>query len=257
MDRASLAAAGLTHGDVVAVALPDFTVPVRVVAEMDLFPTLDPHDGAMVVVDLTALQRASAAFSSRPVAVTELWANTSDADAHAAASAFLRGRYVPSVLIDAEALLAADRSDPFGPAGAGAVFVVGLVGLVVVGVAATLILFASVAADREREGAILSAIGYGPLATLGQATVEAGLVLAVGAGLGLFLGRQVASSMLAFLDVTAAGEEAIPPFLLATDWPVAAVGITALLGAGLLGVLLLAQLDRRAPAGATLRNAGV
>jgi hypothetical protein len=65
----------------------------------------------------------------------------------------------------------------------------------------------------------------------------------------------VASSMLAFLDVTPAGDEAVPPFLLATDWPVAALGIAVLLVAGIFGVLLLANLDRQVPAGATLRNA--
>jgi hypothetical protein len=83
--------------------------------------------------------------------------------------------------------------------------------------------------------------------------LEWGVVLAIGAVIGVLLGRRVASVMLSFLEVTEEGNTVIPPFILETDWRTLGIGVGVLtvLVAIALGVTWVASM-RRAGA-ATLR----
>jgi ABC-type antimicrobial peptide transport system permease subunit len=107
---------------------------------------------------------------------------------------------------------------------------------------------------RTLEFAVLRAIGSSGRQLLRALLLEWAVVLAGGVAIGLLLGRQIARTMLSFLEVTDQGARVLPPFELATDWLLlaAAVGLLAAL-AGTVTVLLWAG-AMRLGAASTLRR---
>lgn len=83
---------------------------------------------------------------------------------------------------------------------------------------------------------MLRAVGASGRQILRGLLLEWGIVLVVGAAIGLALGRVVASVMLSFLEVTERGERVLPPFIVQTDWRTLALGV------GLLTVVVVVTL---------------
>ncbi|HET7736942.1 MAG TPA: FtsX-like permease family protein, partial [Tepidiformaceae bacterium] len=84
---------------------------------------------------------------------------------------------------------------------------------------------------RTVSTAVLRAVGLTPRAVFGALAIEYAVVLVCGTVLGTFMGLQLGSIMLQFLEVTETGAPVIPPFILETRW-----GVLAIAGVGLLVV---------------------
>jgi hypothetical protein len=152
-----------------------------------------------------------------------------------------------------EAGIEAVTSDPTLQASGSGILTVAFVavlGLSTLGFVVTLVLGARA---RTIEFAVLRAVGSSGRQILRAMLLEWGVVLAIGAVIGVLLGRRVASVMLSFLEVTEEGNTVIPPFILETDWRTLGIGVGVLtvLVAIALGVTWVASM-RRAGA-ATLR----
>ncbi len=243
MSGTAMRAAGIGLGDIVPFALPNLSLPLRVVVEIDLFPTLDPANGGLIVADLSAVQSAGVALSRASfIPITEVWIDAKSDRVIAGLARSLDAIYLPALILDARALLQEAQSDPFSASGAGGLFLVGFVGLLTVAMIAIVLLFAASAQERTLEISVLRTLGYGRLSATLQAAAESAVLLGVGAAVGVLAGRQIAGSLLAFLDVTATGAEAVPPLLLRTDWGIASAGIAALIGIGAAAIALLARI---------------
>ncbi|MCY3733694.1 MAG: ABC transporter permease, partial [Chloroflexi bacterium] len=149
--------------------------------------------------------------------------------------------YLASTVLDAEATIAAAEEDPFRSGGAAALFVVGFIGLLIVGSAALIFTLAAAGGERAREFALMRTVGAGRAGLTAQAAVEVSLVLAAGVALGFGLGRAVAGALLAFLDVTAEGVAAAPPTALSIDWVLAGIGVGVIVLCAVLGTTAISR----------------
>ena len=255
IDRESLDAAGLALGDIAPVLVGGAAIPVRIGAVVDYFPTLNPAQGGFVIADLAALRAAALVAASRAVLpVTEVWAAAAGDSVRAVVGQLLDDVYLSSVVLDAQLLLDDARSDPFRSGGIAALFVVGFLGLLLMGATTLFLSLAAEGRERAREFALLQTIGYGHAAMRLQAAVEVLLVLLIGVAAGIGLGRAVAGALLGFLEVTAEGVRAAPPVTISIDWLVASLGVAALALCALAGVALIARWVSARDAAAMLRE---
>ena len=255
IDRESLEAAGLAPGDIAPVLVGGAAIPVRIGAVVDYFPTLNPAQGGFVIADLAALRAAALVAASRAVLpVTEVWATAAGDSVRAVVGQLLDDVYLSSVVLDAQLLLDEARTDPFRSGGIAALFVVGFLGLLLMGATTLFLSLAAEGRERAREFALLQTIGYGHAAMRLQAAVEVLLVLLIGVAAGIGLGRAVAGALLGFLEVTAEGVRAAPPVTISIDWLVASLGVAALALCALAGVALVARWVSARDAAAMLRE---
>ena len=255
IDRASLEAAGLALGDIAPVVVGGAAIPVRIAAVVDYFPTLNPAQGGFLIADLAALRGAALVAASRAVLpITEVWAATDSDAVRAVVGELMDEIYLSSVVLDAQLLLNDAQTDPFRSGGIAALFVVGFLGLLIMGATTLFLTLAAEGQERAREFALLQTIGYGRAAMRLQAAVEVLLILLIGIGVGLGLGRAVAGALLGFLEVTAEGVRAAPPTSISVDWLVAALGVAALTACALAGVALVARWIAARDAAALLRE---
>ena len=255
IDRASLEAAGLSVGDVAPVLVGGAAIPLQIAAVVDYVPTLNPAQGGFVVADLAALRSAALVAASRAVLpITEVWAGAETDAVRGVVGELMDEVYLASVVLDAERSLEEARSDPFRSGGIAALFVVGFLGLLLMGATTLFLTLAAEGRERAREFALLQTIGYGRTALRLQAAVEVLLVLVIGAAAGIALGRAVAGALLGFLEVTAEGVRAAPPMTVSVDWLVASLGVAALAACALAGVLLVARWVEARDAAALLRE---
>ena len=242
MDRTSMETADLEVGDVVPIVLNNASIPVRITAAVDYFPTLNPAQGGFLVADLLALRGAASVAAVQAVLpITEVWALAETNAARLIASNLLDSVYLSSTVLDAEEQVLAAEEDPFRSGGAAALFVVGFIGLLIVGSAAMVFTLAAAGGERAREFALMRTVGAGSGGLTSQAAVEVGLVLVAGVALGFGLGRAVANALLAFLDVTVEGVAAAPPTALSVDWVLAGIGVGVVVACAVLGTTTIAR----------------
>lgn len=260
VNRGALAALGTTEGGVAMVVMNGLQIPILVRGVVDLFPTLDPAQG-FVILNHEQLQSVAGTVDApalrRP---NELWVRFADATSIedrrstmqrlAAVDSPLRVK--PEARIQA-AMLDDTNADPtLQAAGSGILTVafVAVLGLSTLGVVVTLVLSARA---RAVEFAVLRAVGTSGRQILRALLLEWGMVLIVGATVGLVLGRTVASLMLRFLEVTERGERVLPPFIVQTDWRALGLGVGLLCTVVLVTLLVSWGTAMRRSAGAQLR----
>ena len=242
MDRTSMETANLSVGDIVPIGVSNATIPVRIQSSVDYFPTLNPAQGGFLIVDLLALRGAALVAAVQAVLpITEVWTATETNAGRLIAAELLDEVYLSSTVFDAEAKIVAAEEDPFRSGGAAALFVVGFIGLLIVGSAALIFTLAAAGGERAREFALMRTVGAGRAGLTAQAAVEVGLVLAAGVALGFGLGRAVAGALLAFLDVTAEGVAAAPPTVLSIDWVLAGIGVGVIVLCAVLGTTAISR----------------
>ena len=242
IDRESMQAADLDVGDVVPIVLNNASIPVRIRAAVDFFPSLNPAQGGFLIADLLGLRSAASVAAVRAVLpITEVWARTEHPASRLIGAQLLDEVYLSSAVLDATERIDRAQQDPFRSGGAAALFVVGFVGLLIVGSAALVFTLAAAGGERAREFALLRTVGAGRASLTAQAAVEVSLLLSVGVALGFGLGRAVAGALLAFLDVTAEGVAAAPPTALSVDWPLAAVGVAVIVACAVVGTTAISR----------------
>ena len=235
----ALAFFGARPGDRVTALLGErFRVPLIVRGPTDLFPTLDPARG-FVIVDLEQLRSLAGALGAvEQQSATELWLDFEEgvtlAEQQAFAALLQDGEQSP--LLTAEPLLLAERldeiaSDPTLQASGSGILLLafsGAMGAAVLGFVVTLTMTLR---GRVVEVAVLRSLGSSRREILRALTLEWGVVLLFGTAIGVLLGRQIARLMLQFLEVTENGDPVVPSFSIATEWGLLAAGL------GLLGVI--------------------
>lgn len=226
---------GVGIGDQVIVTLGFDSVPFKVVATYDLFPTLNPADGPSVVVELRHLGDVARLVDARDrTRPNELWVKGDglprDGIIENLRTAALRVSRVEDVS-DARDRVA---GDPLLAAGASGVLVIGLVASILVALIGLAVGIASTIADRRLEAAILRSLGLRGRRVAASWWLEWATTLVIGATVGALLGRVLGGFMLSFLAFDERGRDAVPPFRLSIEWGVV---VTV---AGVFGVMLLA-----------------
>lgn len=221
----ALAQLGVRDGDVTSTTLTNgVQIPLRVAGVLDLFPTLDPASG-FIVVDRRQLRAVSGTASASGPFANELWVDFDAAVPLAdqrAVSVQLSQRFTSPVWI-AEPLLQAAMveeadADPTLVASGSGILLVAAVAVLILAAAGFTVTAVIAVGARRTEFAVLRALGITPRQLLRSLLLEWSVLAVLGVVLGIVLGRQIARVMLSSLSVTPAGTRVVPPFVVQSDW---------------------------------------
>jgi hypothetical protein len=216
--KAFMDANNVKAGAVVPVSVGGAQVPLRIVAEVSLFPTVTAPGGALIA-DLGALQDYLARKSVPPLPVSEWWLATAGGGVPPALTA---GLPAGTVITDAAAQAAAAAGDSLSAAPQQA--------LLAMAAAAALLaitgFWVSIAADvrhRRGETALLAALGVTRRAAAVQLCLEKLLLSLPSAVLGVLIGTLVARLLVPAVTLTPAAQLPVPPVLTVDDLHLAVV----------------------------------
>ena len=234
---------GAAIGDLVPVTANGVAVTVRLVGQMNAFPT--KGDAPVVVLDLTTLQNALLASASPPVTVTTWLLRTRDGSVPpglpAAAKAASRSATAAQLLNDPLAL-PPQRTWILVAFAAAALAVLGGS----VNVAAEI-------RSRRRDAALLAALGVSRWQQLRGLCLERFALGITASGFGLLLGTTLSALLIAPLTPSASGTAPIPPVLVSYVWPWS-IALAAVVALGPVAAIAVSTL-RRPDAAAELRLA--
>ncbi|MCS7207018.1 MAG: FtsX-like permease family protein [Dehalococcoidia bacterium] len=236
-------AARLEVGERVTASVLSTAVPLRIVGQVDYFPTLYPQEEPFLVVPLQPLIHYLALHAPRLLETTvEAWVRA-EPGAHLSPQvlrqALERVGIRPSSIMSAREAMQRRQHDPLLTAGwAGLVLLAFGVTVMASASAISLYLFLDTRA-REGEYALLRAIGFTRRQLTGVVWFNFILVVVVGIGLGTWAGHRMASGLLPLLEVAETGRRITPPMVLETHWLglLAVYGVLAL-GAGVAAAVL-------------------
>jgi FtsX-like permease family len=204
-------------GSTAATTINGITVPARIVAQVNAFPTITGPNGtgSALIMDLTTLQSYLAAHGSSPLGITQWWLATTGGRVPAALTAALPpGASVTS----AAALAAAVAGDPLSAAPQQA--------LLAMAAAAALLaitgFWVSIAANvrqRRAENALLAALGVAQRSAAAQLFTEKLLLSVPAAAFGLLLGTVVARLLVPAVTLSTAAQPPVPPAIALFDLP--------------------------------------
>jgi len=193
-------------GSVVPTTLDGVTVPLKIVAEVNSFPTVTAAGGALIT-DLASLQDYLSRQTLPPLPVTEFWLATSGHQVPARLAASLPAG---SAITSRAQLTASTTSDPLSAAPQ--------VALLAMAAAAVLLaitgFWVSIAANvrqRRAETALLAALGVTPRAAALQLFMEKLMLSLPSAALGLALGIVVARLFVPAVTLTSSATPPVPP----------------------------------------------
>ena len=214
-----------------------FAVPLIVRSSAEVFPTLDPAQG-FVVVDYEQFRAIAGALGSRGQQIpTELWVDFGE-DVPLAAQQAIAGQTRDNTWMQFDAgepLLLSARleeiaSDPTVQASGSGILLLAFAGAMGAAVLGFVVSLAIALQSRTVELAVLRSLGASSRGLLRALAFEWGVVLLFGSVIGVLLGRWISQLMLQFLEVTETGDPVVPAFAIETEWRLLSTGI-ALLGA--------------------------
>jgi len=239
MNAAAIGAFATEPSGIATASIEGVLIPFSVRAEIEMFSTLDPVAG-IVIVNYEHLRSLAATIMHFELAEqNELWLDfdkTTSIEEQQSIVVSLMSRDAPiKARPRRPQRLLSERldetsSDPtLQASGSGILSVafISVLALATLGFIVTLVLSVH---SRIVEFAVLRIMGTSARQILRSMLLEWGTVLLIGAVVGVLLGRQIARIMLSFLEVTDQGEAVLPPFILLTDWVMLGIGIGVLVG---------------------------
>jgi len=229
-------------------SVDDVLLPLNVRAEVNMFPTLDPAKG-FVIVNYDHLRTAGAAIGNLEfIELNELWidfsSNVSMSDQESIIT-LLRGNdsLIP-LIYDREPKLLSTRleearSNPTLHASGSGILSVAFSAVLLLAFLAFVVTILVSTHSRMIEFASLRAIGFSSAQIFRAILIEWGAIFVIGITAGILLGRQIANIMMSFLSVTDKGDPVLPPYIVETDWNTLIGGIVILCILSLISLVLI------------------
>jgi hypothetical protein len=213
-------------GQLVPLEVGDHVVPGEVVATTRYVPSVD---GDAVVAELATWLEAANTAEPGSTTANEVWLDPRPG----AAERLARPPFSALTATSQRAAAAALREDPLAR---GSVTLLLATALVALALAAVGVLLTVVGDLADESGVLLdlSALGMAPGGLRRHLLLRAGVLAAVGLGLGIAAGAIVCGLVVAVVTVTAGAADALPPLALVFDWPVVAAALGAALAAAAL-----------------------
>ena len=254
--------ADVAPGDELSLGMSTFTVPIRVVAVADYFPTLDPRENPFVVLDLSGLNHYGNRHNRRLVGGSnELWASLNGeppgtdqlADSLEAVGLQLKETYLATDLVDQRV------EQPLANAGWGGLLVLMFLSLVLANASGVVLFSYMDTRERQTEFALLRTLGSSKSQLNGVAWFTLLVVVVCGIGLGTWAGQQIGAGLLPVLEVAEGGVRVTPPMVLQTNWTTLLVSYAVLAAVSVGTVVWLAWLTAKMEVHQVLRagEAGV
>ena len=244
----AIGSATFTTGQTFNLEVDRLTVPLVIAEVVDYFPTLDPTFVPFVLVDSEDLVNYldSVSTSRRGSVAGEYWANLAE-DADRAQAVVDINKQLPrlSAVIDSQMVV---RNALDNPLSGGSWRSVVLLAIVVVTAAVFLALaFHGVVAARASrvDLVVMRALGQPQRQMWLSLVVERFLVALLGMGLGVGTGYLLAKWILAKIDTTVSGSQAVPPAVIGVETWVVGLTLGVLLAATIVATVLTAVLSGR------------
>lgn len=228
---------GMARGDSAVVNVLGRLVPVRVVDEVEYFPTMNPSGNGFIIMDLDALSRhldiLSPSGGAGPNEILLAEAPGVGSAAYDAARGLVSR---PDAILRRADLLDAIRLDPMIAAGWRAMALASAGAIIfsaAFGCAAYLL---SRSGRAMGEMGFLRALGFRRGQMIRLLAAEHAAIIALGLALGAATGFAMSGAMVSALAVTEDGRAVIPPYILTTNWAYAVfvyASLTAIFAAGL------------------------
>ena len=236
------AASGHSMGDRFVAGIGGLWVEVVIRDIIDYFPTLPPHGGGFMLVNLdNLLRRVNVLLDFYLLRPTDIFIGSAPGASQAVVAGVRELAPRNASVYDLGANLESVRLDPFVTAGWKPMVPLSLVvgGLAAaVGYVMYLLLFAR---RSWSDMASLKALGHSPAQFIALLGFQHFSMAAIGLGLGTFAGSQMSRLAVSPLAVTEIGEQVVPPFLLVTDWTLMLLTYTTLLAFFLAALFVLSR----------------
>ena len=208
-------------GDTLPLGFSSYSVPIRVVALADYFPTLDPRKQAFVVLDQASFIHYSNLHGRRVVGgPNELWARLSaGAPDLTELTAALEGRGLRINASHLSSLLIEERTEqPLTSAGWGGLLVLMFLTLVLASSSGMVLFSYMDTRERQMEFALLRTLGSTRRQVNGVVWFNLLLVVTAGIALGTWAGQLIGITLLPILEVSEGGVRVTPPMVFQTNW---------------------------------------
>ena len=208
-------------GDTLPLALTRYSVPIRVVALADYFPTLDPREQPFVVLDQASFIHYSNLHSPRIVGgPNELWARLgAGAPDLIKLAAGLESQGVRIKSSHLSSLLIEERTEqPLTSTGWSGLLVLMFLTLVLASGSGMVLFSYMDVRERQMEFALLRTMGSARIQMNGVVWFNLLLVVVAGIGLGTWAGQLIGITLLPILEGSEGGARVTPPMVFQTNW---------------------------------------
>jgi len=199
-------------GQTISATISGLSVPVRIVAQVDSFPTVTSSG---LIVDLTTLQALLVAEGGSPLAVTQWWLSTAG---HQVPTALTAALPPGTATTSRTALAATTANDPLSAAPQQALLAV-TAAAALLAITGFLVSIAANVRQRRAENALLAALGVAQRSAAAQLFIEKLLLSVPAALLGLVLGSVVARLLVPAVTLTTTAQIPVPPPVTLFDLP--------------------------------------
>lgn len=239
-----------------SIRFPDLgDVRAEIVGTVEMFPTIDPDSGDVIVADFPTYQMLSMQVGASPRPADEWWLRTGGGQAGTVSSELMAEPIESAMVLSQEKISSTLTSDPIA---------LGTIGSLSIGFVAAAV-FAGVgfavsgtvsARERLHEYAMLRALGLSPPQLFRWVAMEHGGLLFVSLLIGSGVGWLLGSLTLPVISITQDGSRAVPEALVVHPWGVILTMELSILGVLFLFVLVLHRLLKRLGLGSILRIGG-
>ncbi len=256
VSRGFIQRTGLGAGGVTNLIVGDHTVPIKVIAVADLFPSLDPGRGPFVILNRTHLLEWLPRFTPSTITdANEAWLQlAADADRKAIQTRLSAQPFKLTNFIDVGTELKLNGADPLIASGGSGILLISFIAALILAAGAFLVSLYTSLRRRRIEFAVMGALGLGRFKVFAMLAFEYATMAAIGAFAGLWLGLGISRLMLSFLDVTPNGDKVVPPFVLVTNWSVIGAALGCLTLIIMASLALAARSYTTASQSSVLRN---
>ena len=211
-------------GDEFDVSVSGHRVPVRIIDELELFPTMNLREKSFLVSDMDSLVRyASMGSVTGEVLPNELWISSSSTGAERESlieRLNLSGGFLIDSFQDRDSLLAESKVDPLVKAGWRSLLFIAFSSVLVLSCLGFLVHAYISFRNRQLQFALLRTVGFSMRQLVTMVWLEQMLVILVGLALGTWMGGRLSAVIMPFLGHDDFGSQVMPPFALQINWNV-------------------------------------
>jgi hypothetical protein len=216
-----LQAANAKIGDSITLGMSSYSLPIKITAVTNYFPTLDPKLDPFVILDRTSFEHYSNLHSQRIAAgPNEIWGNFSEESltSDVLIESLKDSRIILPNISFADSLVAENANKPLKAASWGGLLILMFMTLILASLSGVLLFAYLDVIQRQGEFALIRTLGSSKSQVLGTVWFSLLLIFVFGIGLGTWAGQIIGTSILPLLEIAEDGRRITPPMLLQTNW---------------------------------------
>ena len=211
-------------GDEFDVSVSGHRVPIRIIDEVEFFPTMNLREKSFLVSDMNSLVKyASMGSLSGEVLPNELWISSASTGTEREAlieRLNLSGGFLIDSFQDRDSLLAESKVDPLVKAGWRSLLFIAFSSVLVLSCLGFLVHAYISYRNRQLQFALLRTVGFSMRQLVTMVWLEQMLVILVGLALGTWMGSRLGAVIMPFLGHDDFGSQVMPPFAIQINWNV-------------------------------------